>query len=58
MKNILILADGTIAKHFIVWLSKKRVANNHYHIASTTITNEDIKNNKNISFVIVVEAMW
>ncbi|MDD5406102.1 MAG: hypothetical protein PHE73_04065 [Sulfurovaceae bacterium] len=50
MKNILILAEGKIAKHFIVWLSKKRVANNHYHIASNTILDEDIKNNKNIAF--------
>ncbi len=47
MKNILILAEGKIAKHFIVWLSKKRVANNHYHIASNTIHEENIKHNKN-----------
>jgi hypothetical protein len=34
MKNILILADGTIAKHFIEWISRKRVADNHYIILS------------------------
>ena len=36
MKNILILADGSIAKHFIEWLSKKRVAENKYHLISYT----------------------
>ncbi len=50
MKDILILADGIIAKHFITWLSKKRVAENRYHIASNTIKSEEIKQNKNISF--------
>jgi len=34
MKKILILADGTIAKHFIEWISRKRVADNHYIILS------------------------
>ncbi|WP_295420836.1 hypothetical protein [Sulfurovum sp.] len=32
MKNILILADGSIAKHFIAWLDKKRVAENKYYV--------------------------
>jgi len=32
MKNILILADGSIAKHFIEWVERKRVAENHYYI--------------------------
>jgi len=32
MKNILILADGTIAKHFIEWISRKRVAENSYFV--------------------------
>ena len=36
MKNILILADGSIAKHFISWLSKKRVAHNKYFVISYT----------------------
>ncbi len=32
MKNILILADGSIAKHFIEWVGKKRVAENKYYV--------------------------
>ncbi|RRS29897.1 MAG: hypothetical protein P794_09660 [Epsilonproteobacteria bacterium (ex Lamellibrachia satsuma)] len=34
MKNILILADGSIAKHFIAWISRKRVAENKYYVVS------------------------
>jgi len=34
MKNILILADGAIAKHFIEWISRKRVADNKYYVVS------------------------
>lgn len=36
MKNILILADGSIARHFIQWLSSKRVADNKYTVISYT----------------------
>lgn len=32
MKNILILASGSIAKHFIDWVSKNRVAENQYYV--------------------------
>jgi hypothetical protein len=32
MKNILILADGTIAKHFLEWIGRKRVAENRYFV--------------------------
>jgi hypothetical protein len=32
MKNILILADGSIAKHFIEWVGRKRVADNKYYV--------------------------
>jgi len=32
MKNVLILADGNVAKHFIDWISKKRVAENNYYV--------------------------
>jgi len=39
MKYILILADDPIAKHFLEWTHKKRVADNNYIIASL---NEDI----------------
>jgi hypothetical protein len=34
MKNILILADGTIAKHFLDWIGRKRVAENRYFVIS------------------------
>ena len=36
MKNILILADGSIAKHFIEWVGRKRIANNKYSVVSYT----------------------
>jgi hypothetical protein len=32
LKNILILASGSIAKHFIAWVSKNRVAENQYYV--------------------------
>jgi len=32
MKNILILADGNIAKHFMEWIGRKRVAENRYDV--------------------------
>ncbi|KYJ87252.1 COG3400 family protein [Sulfurovum riftiae] len=51
MKNILILADGSIAKHFLEWIDKKRVAENHYYV---TYYNEDVipeKVGKNISLI-------
>jgi len=51
MKNILILADGSIAKHFIEWVSKKRVAENKYYVAyyRESISVENIS--KNISLI-------
>ncbi len=36
MKNILILADGSMAKHFIEWVGRKRVADNKYYVVSYT----------------------
>jgi len=43
MKNILILASGSIARNFIAWISKNRVAENHYYVTcynnNTTPTN-------------------
>ncbi len=33
MKNILILADGPIAKHFLEWISKRKITENQYHVA-------------------------
>jgi len=51
MKNILILADGSIARHFLEWVEKKRVAENHYYV---TYYNEEVipaKMGKNISLI-------
>jgi len=36
MKNILILADGSIAKHFIRWIGRKRVVDNKYYVVTYT----------------------
>jgi len=36
MKNILILADGSIAKHFIEWVGRKRAVDNKYYVVSYT----------------------
>ena len=32
MKNVLILADGNMAKHFVKWLGKSRISSNQYYI--------------------------
>ena len=32
MKNILILANGNMAKHFVQWVGKSRIDHNHYYI--------------------------
>ncbi len=32
MKNVLILANGDIAKHFVKWLGKSRISSNQYYI--------------------------
>jgi len=36
MKNILILADGSIAKHFIEWVGRKRIVDNKYYVVNYT----------------------
>jgi len=33
MKNILILADGPVARHFLQWVNETRIADNQYHVA-------------------------
>jgi hypothetical protein len=50
MKDILIIAEGEIARHFILWLNKKKVVGNHYNIISTSINLKEIKLSKNIIF--------
>lgn len=51
MKNILILADGSIARHFIEWVSYKRVAKNKYCIVCQNSNMMPEKSGKNISFI-------
>ena len=51
MKNILILADGTIAKHFIAWVSRKRVAENKYTVVSYTPDSLPENMGKNITHI-------
>jgi hypothetical protein len=51
MKNILILADGSIAKHFVEWVGRKRIADNRYYV---TCFHEDAtpeKLGKNITLI-------
>jgi len=51
MKNILILADGSIARHFVEWVGRKRVADNRYYV---TCFHEDAtpeKLGKNITLI-------
>ena len=33
MKNILILSDGSVARYFLEWISKRRSSENQYHVA-------------------------
>lgn len=51
MKNILILASGDIARHFIEWISKNRVAENHYHAMCYKAGTTPPKIGKNITLV-------
>lgn len=51
MKNILILASGSIAKHFIDWVSKNRVVDNQYYVMCYHSTTMPQKTNKNITLV-------
>jgi len=51
MKNILILADGSIAKHFLEWIEKKRVAENHYYVTYYKRETLPEKLGKNITLI-------
>jgi len=51
MKNILILASGMVAKHFIQRVSKNRVAGNHYYIMCTKAKTLPQNLNKNITLI-------
>ena len=51
MKNILILASGMVANHFIQRVSKNRVADNHYYVMYTKIKTLPQNLNKNITLI-------
>jgi hypothetical protein len=51
MKNVLILADGDVAKHFIDWISKKRVAENNYYVTCYKDIVDPEKIGQNISLL-------
>ncbi len=51
MKNILILAHGDIAKHFVQWVDKSRINNNRYYITCNNHTKLDIKNRPNLTII-------
>ena len=51
IKNILILASGSIAKHFIDWISKNRVAENQYYVACYKANVEPEKLAKNVTMI-------
>lgn len=51
MKNILILASGNIAKHFIDWVSKNRVAENQYYVTCYKSGTTPPKMGKNITLI-------
>jgi len=51
MKNILILADGSIARHFIEWVGRKRVAENKYYVTCFNDGATPEKMAKNITLI-------
>lgn len=51
MKNILILASGSIARHFIDWVSKNRVAENQYYVTCYKSGTTPPKMGKNITLI-------
>ena len=51
MKNILILASGIIAKQFIDWVSKNRVAENHYYVTCYKQGTTPDKIGKNVTLI-------
>jgi len=51
MKNILILANGDMAKHFVQWVGKSRIDDNHYYITCDKDTESILKSTSNLSFI-------
>ncbi len=51
MKNILILADGAVAKHFVEWIGRKRVVSHRYYVTCFDANASERTNTQNITFV-------
>jgi len=51
MKNILIIANGDMAKHFVQWVGKSRIDDNHYYITCNNHTESILKPTSNLSFI-------
>ena len=52
MKNVLILANGNLAKYFVEWMGKSRIYTNHYYVTCFKEDNEcSIKSLENITYV-------
>ena len=51
MNNILILASGSVARHFIEWISKNRVAQNHYFVTCYKRETTPDKMSQNITII-------
>jgi hypothetical protein len=51
MKNILILADGSVARHFVEWVGRKRVAENKYYVTCFNEGATPEKLGKNITLI-------
>jgi hypothetical protein len=51
MKNILIIANGDMAKHFVQWVDKSRIDDNHYYITSNNHAETILKPTSNLSFI-------
>jgi hypothetical protein len=51
LKNILILADGSIARHFVDWVGRKRIAENKYYVTCYKADATPEKVGKNITLI-------
>ncbi len=51
LKNILILADGSIARHFVEWVGRKRIADNRYFVTCYRRDTTPEKLGKNITLI-------
>jgi len=51
MKNVLILASGDMAQHFVAWIGKSRIDTNQYFIACLGGQKENTPSSDNISYI-------